>query len=366
MLSSITIENFRCFNSLKVKGFKNINLIGGQNNSGKTALLEALLLSFFPSPKSMTFLRQFRNEKNSIIKNAAEKVWNYFFYNQDKEQTIKIVSSLTNGQTANLELSITKDIEFVLRSISDIIGNNQGNLSDLLSSKFSDIPLLNVKGTIFKGDFNYFLLPDKENTDIRNIGKIPAILSSPTILHSSHRLSDSELTNLYSWAKEKKKIKTLNAILTVLDNRIVGSEIDAPGGEPVLKLILNDEQTFPLAMFGDAVRKITELVLVLLNTSNSIILVDEIENGIHFTKHKELWEKLFEVIEGTDIQIFATSHSAEMIKAFNDATYQTKFEGNAMYFEMARTLKTQQIIANPMDMEMLNYELLTNNSYRGE
>ena len=82
MLSSIVIENFRCFNHLQVKGFKSINLIGGQNNSGKTALLEALLLSSFPSLNTIEVLRQFRNENGNLIKKANEKVWNYFFYNQ--------------------------------------------------------------------------------------------------------------------------------------------------------------------------------------------------------------------------------------------------------------------------------------------
>jgi AAA15 family ATPase/GTPase len=35
MLQSIEIEHFRCFNKIKVNGFKNINLISGLNNAGK-------------------------------------------------------------------------------------------------------------------------------------------------------------------------------------------------------------------------------------------------------------------------------------------------------------------------------------------
>ena len=365
MLSSISIENFRSFDTLQVKGFRGINLIGGQNNSGKTALLEALLLSFFPSPKSIFLLRQFRDENDSLIKNATDKVWNYFFYNQDKKNPIKITSIFSDNQKSNLELSCTQDIELILETISNTLGNGKEKISDLISGKFSDTLLLNVKGNIQQKDFNYFLLPDKEDSDIGAIGKTPVSFITPPLLHTALRLNDTNLSNLFSLTKENKKIGILNDILKILDNRIIGSEIDAPGGEPVIKLVLNDEQAFPLAMFGDAIRKITELILVILNTSNKIILIDEIENGIHFTKHKDLWVKLFEVV-GNDIQIFATSHSAEMIKAFNDVAYQTKFEQKAMYFEMSITAETHKIIANPMDMEMLNYEILTNNSYRGE
>ena len=365
MLDNISIQNFRCFQNLNISGFTNINLIGGQNNCGKTALLEALLLSFFPSPKSISLLRQFRNENDKIIENATEKVWNYFFYNQNKSGVISINSQFTDGPDTQLVMSCTKEIETILETISDALGNGKEKISDLISSRFSDILLLNMKGNVQRSDFNYFLIPDKDDGDIGSIGKTPPIYNLQPFLHSAFRLKDSSLAGLYSQTKEGKKLGVLNDILKLLDSRIMGSEIDAPGGEPVIKLLLDDEQSFPLSMFGDAVRKITELVLVMLNSSNSVLFIDEIENGIHFTKHKELWKKLFEIVDD-NIQIFATSHSAEMIKAFNDVAYQADFDSKAMYFEMSRTRKTNQIIANPMDMQSLNYEISTNSSYRGE
>ena len=366
MLNAITIKNFRCFPNIKVSGFKNINLIGGQNNSGKTALLEALLLSFFPTPDTIVSLREFRNENNNLVRKATEKVWNYFFYNQDKSKAISIATELGNNQVTNVEMSCTKDIENVIETLSNISGNGNDKISDFLYGNFSDTILLNIKG-ILKHQFNYYLLPDRNNLDgkIAQIGKIPINSGFLPFLHTGLRLNDENLVNLYSQTKENSTLDTLNNMLHLLDNRIISSEIDAPGGEPMIKLILDNKQSFPLSMFGDAVRKVTELMLILLNNTTKVIFIDEIENGIHFTKHKDLWTKLFEVV-GDDIQIFATSHSAEMIKAFNDVAYQTPFENKGMYFEMGRTQKTQQIVVNPIDMEMLNYKILTNSSFRAE
>ncbi len=42
MLHELKLENFRLFKSLDLKGLKQVNLFAGKNNSGKTALLEAL------------------------------------------------------------------------------------------------------------------------------------------------------------------------------------------------------------------------------------------------------------------------------------------------------------------------------------
>ncbi len=366
MIDSISIENFRCFNHLKIKGFKSINLIGGQNNSGKTALLEALLLAISPSGNNIDNLRQFRNENGNQIRKNSGKVWNYFFYNQDKLQTIKIVATHVENKSTNVELLCTSDVDTVLQSLSKTLGNGNERMYELMLRNFSDNSLLNVKGNSSVKPFNYFIIPNKEKGGFDYLGNIITNYNdSQSFLPTSRRPTDDYLAELYSKTRENKKIKVLNDILTVLDNRIEGSEIDAPGGEPVIKLLLNDGESFPLAMFGDAVRKITELVLVLLNMSSKVLLIDEIENGIHFTKHRELWTKLFQIV-GDDIQIFATSHSLEMIKAFNDVAYQTEFHDKAMYFEMARQQKTNKIIVNPMDMEILNTEILTENSFRGE
>ena len=90
MLEYIEIENFRCFESTKISGFKRVNLIGGKNNAGKTAFLEALLLHNFPRPKSIIELKRIRRESPEISKARPERTWDNFFLDlQDKAQ-IKI------------------------------------------------------------------------------------------------------------------------------------------------------------------------------------------------------------------------------------------------------------------------------------
>lgn len=59
-LSKIRVKNYKSFNdSGKIEFKQGINIIVGQNNSGKTALLEALELNFIDNPH--------KNIKNSIL-----------------------------------------------------------------------------------------------------------------------------------------------------------------------------------------------------------------------------------------------------------------------------------------------------------
>ena len=44
-IENIEIKNFKCFENFSAEGFGRVNLIGGKNNVGKTAFMEACYLS---------------------------------------------------------------------------------------------------------------------------------------------------------------------------------------------------------------------------------------------------------------------------------------------------------------------------------
>ena len=48
MLRKFSVRNFRCLRELDIEPLARVNLIVGENNVGKTALLEALYLHFKP------------------------------------------------------------------------------------------------------------------------------------------------------------------------------------------------------------------------------------------------------------------------------------------------------------------------------
>ncbi|WP_049802644.1 AAA family ATPase [Gloeothece verrucosa] len=94
----------------------------------------------------------------------------------------------------------------------------------------------------------------------------------------------------------------------------------------------------------------------LIDVKNGILLIDEIENGIHYLNQREFWLHLFKLAKALDVQIFATTHSLEMIKAFADVGLK-EYPEEAAYIELARHPKTHQIIGIKRDMETLDYAL---------
>jgi AAA15 family ATPase/GTPase len=156
-----------------------------------------------------------------------------------------------------------------------------------------------------------------------------------------------------------KDIKNnLLEILTTIDTRI----IDVMPVENDTKLLVKIEhREFELMNnFGDAVTHLVNFFTPFLqkkfnkDTTNSLLLIDEVENGIHYTAHQYLWENIFKLSKELNVQVFATTHSLEMIQQFNKVA---KEEGEAAYFEMGREYETGKIFAFKHDTELLSYEL---------
>ncbi len=365
MLKEISIKNFRCFEDSTFKGFNKINLIGGKNNAGKTALLEALFLNFYPSNSAIRLLQDFREEDDKTSKLYPELTWENLFYNQQKDQKISIHSINFDETCSDIILSCDENIDDFIRYTE----NREKEDEDFLKIKNNLIDV--VKSALH-------LDASKNGTSFTStvmvassqgqIGSRQGLSDSNVVdfIHSKFNYSAQSLASDFDFAYDKGFYdKIINALQTIDDS--IREARTSSVGSSVIKVRRENEKFMSLSYYGDAMNKIMSITLKLLKgKENGVLLIDEIENGIHYTSHRKFWKMLFEISKEFQIQIFATSHSFEMIKAFNEVASEDEFENMATYFEMSRHAKTNNIIVNPMDMDMLNYEIKSQSSFRGE
>jgi predicted ATP-dependent endonuclease of OLD family len=179
------------------------------------------------------------------------------------------------------------------------------------------------------------------------------------------RISGKKLTEAYDRARLDEKDHEVLKAFQVLDSSIESVESFSIG-EPTLYLRRKGEKRLPLSLFGDAINRVAEIILKLVNSEYKILLVDEIENGIHHTSQREFWRVLFRLAVELDTQIFATTHSLEMLQAFAEVGLEQNQECSSAYFELARKLKTNQIIGSRLDLETLSYAIEHQEGVRGE
>jgi len=71
-----------------------------------------------------------------------------------------------------------------------------------------------------------------------------------------------------------------------------------------------------LNSMGDGMLRLLQLVLKMFPARGGLLLIDEFENGLHYSVQKQVWDLVFELAERLDIQVFATTHSWDCIQTF--------------------------------------------------
>lgn len=96
---------------------------------------------------------------------------------------------------------------------------------------------------------------------------------------------------------------------------------------PVVK-VAGSARPFPLRNLGDGMSRLLDLALSMVNAQHGFLLVDEIENGIHYSVQPDLWRLIFRTAARLNVQVFATTHSWDCIKAFQEvASSEPEIEG---------------------------------------
>jgi AAA15 family ATPase/GTPase len=95
---------------------------------------------------------------------------------------------------------------------------------------------------------------------------------------------------------------------------------------PLIKIEGVDEP-LPLKSMGDGMTRLFHIIVALVNARNGLLLIDEFENGLHWSVQPKVWDIVFQLSEKLNVQVFATSHSWDCIQAFQEAANQDQSQG---------------------------------------
>ncbi len=132
METNVVIQNFRCFEKIKISDLARVNLIGGKNNAGKTSLLEALLLSYNPYLSTIIFLNKYiRKESQKFYESMLTEVWSSLFLK--KEHKIYLLGKYDNGNERSITISLNNiflELEFsIFDPLHNLLENQNENIS---------------------------------------------------------------------------------------------------------------------------------------------------------------------------------------------------------------------------------------------
>jgi len=369
MFKTISLENFRCFKNTTISGFSQVNLIGGLNNAGKSALLESIIINIFPFETTINFINNFRYENNEEV---YEKSWDYLFYNGNTNESIRIKTILKDDKTNDIYIKKEE-----ARQLDDLILYKNFANTETFNSAKEDFVRFFSENKVAKS-LNFYLNtnnnltplssctctefgtlgqldPENRNQAISNIGVSYRPSKQPIVM--------GDLIKLYEKSVSNGHLGKIIDALHLIDPSIK----DIRPLNKKLLLTRDNENFLPIGLFGDAIINILDIALTCFSLpENSLLIIDEIENGIHHSKHETLWSFIYSVSIERNIQVISTTHSIEMIKAFNNISlYQENYKNDFSYIELART-RHNKITGNIIEPEVLKYKILHDKNFRGE
>ena len=193
-----------------------------------------------------------------------------------------------------------------------------GGKIDFSSANYALSCVFEKRSNRFTGD--YLIGNDNLNNNIILLGHDNASVQANDeyiqYLGPHIALNDLTVADLFGQvelSQNKTDKDKLLDILTILDECIVDITTIAVNG--IVQLYFTNKQgiKLPIHIMGDGIRKLLHIVLVLLTKPGCILLLDEVENGLHYSLQAKFWEVISTLAIQEKCQIIATTHSYECI-----------------------------------------------------
>ena len=327
ILNSIRIRRFRAFQDLSIKQLGRVNLIVGKNNVGKSCLLEAIQLYA---------ARGFPNTIWQILEAHDEDIESSSRRRANIEEILSSIKYLFYGRK-----DIIDSVDPI--EIGPMDASNEKLQISLLFSRSQ--PTLFVDEEMYVPRFSIQL---GENRHVN----YPLELSSTRLLRSELKEINCILTSANGL--NRKRIAELwdKIALTHLEDEvlialriiapgvqainIVGDTIRARGRSAIVK-VADIAEPLPIRSLGDGMQRMLGIALALVNAKDGLLLIDEIENGLHYSAQTSLWRVIFQLAHKLNVQVFVTTHSWDCIAAFQQAAQEDeKEEGMLIRLELKK------------------------------
>jgi hypothetical protein len=336
-IGTLTIEQFRVFRKLTIEGLGRVNLITGRNNTGKSSVLEALrILASDAAPHVLYRILLSREENEGEVEEpygpvGAKKLFpmsNLFHDFPEFSAEIAPIVIASNDGERPLRLTIKPELfseEWTSDGSRKLVPLKEGSPG---TSEALPVLVVETGGArrILPLDYSRLHPSTAHRLWVAEESGLPYMFVSPYggeqtaplgYLWDRTALSDSE--------------KDVIDALGIIDPTI--SAVSMIGGEGPRQTRIaivrakGISRPVPLRTFGDGLNRLFGIVLSLVNAKDGLLLIDEFENGMHYTVQADTWRAIFKLASRLDVQVVATSHSWDAVEAFQKAASEDPEEG---------------------------------------
>jgi AAA15 family ATPase/GTPase len=327
LLDSLEIKGYRCFEHLTIEKLGRVNLIVGKNNVGKTALLEALW-----------FYAQGGHEINQYL--VATTV----LFNRNERMTL-----VTPHVRSTVFLNFNPLTDKSNYSLNNLFYNRPEAIKTEVSFQIGS------KNDYEKQVRMIFQIPSKINQSIKFEPEKNQEFAIRNEFVSLNGINSETLTTLFDnivlTKNESLIVESLQMISSKLKNvGLIGFGADSSNRIPVAKTD-DFEKPVPLRSLGEGMNRLFGIALALVNCEDGMLFIDEIESGLHYSVLPDVWKLIFKTAKDLNVQVFATTHSSDCVKAFQRAAEEDKEDEGILIRLVRKGDKIKAILFDEEELE---------------
>lgn len=341
LLSSLEVQGYRAFRSLRLERLGRVNLFVGRNNSGKSSLLEAVRI--YAARGSLRLLWRIlrdRDEVGLISETDLEQLFvgfGSFFHGREESRGSRspiVIGPIGSDPSSKLRLALTWQ---AAASGEDAAEEIPVPKLEITFGERSEHRRLDQIGRFVRIGF-----PPRDPS-------LPAEHVPPAGVSQLGALWDSVALT----PTEDMVIRALRFVSPDIE-RI--SIVGRPNQVAMAKLKGHDRPV-PLGSLGDGVHRVLGIALSLANARNGVATFDEVDNGLHYSVQRQLWSLIFDTAHALNVQVFAVTHSWDCIEAFQHAAADDPHEQALLVrLDRERDGEIRPTLVNERELSVLTRE----------
>jgi hypothetical protein len=375
MIRKLELENYRGFSRYKLSSLARVNLLVGKNNSGKTSILEAVrLLGASGDPRVLAAIARQRGEvlydpEERDTRRVVYSDISHFFFGHIFEPGVhfSVRADDEDNEFGNVNVHVLNVTEFNegQRLLFDET-NPRATIGMGIQIDNSQQPPSPSKPPII------FPVTDEGALSIdqaARFGRISRWKADEIVVQyisqdSLERGSMSEMWDkIVTEGREQDVVKAMRILEPTLSSIVFLSgertyRFETRGG--ILVGFEGNQRRLPIGSFGEGMRRMLALSLTLAKSQGGILLVDEIDTGLHYSIMGDMWLLVVEAAIRYDIQVFVTTHSFDCIRGLAwlcrhrpDLGHEVSLQKIERELEQAVAMDAEQImIAADQDIEV--------------
>lgn len=323
-LPDLSIAGFRGIGDLCIPRLGRVTLFVGENGVGKTTLLDAVRV--FAGRGRHSILVGILRDREELIEtvdtdgdNMLAPNWSALFHGwlsssddritigpKEESQQLRIkVGTLSKRGMARWRRILRHD--FLEDDVEALEINYQGAKQEL--------PMLNRLSSFPYSRRDFWDEETEFPTEIRCRSLGPSLINNTVMSQFWDRAALTE--------DEDRAVEALNLIFNDSVERVavIGDDRGSrsPHGRRAVVKVKGRERPVSLKSLGDGATRLFGVALALANSRNGFLLIDEAENGIHYSVQRDFWNMVLRTAQQNNVQVFATTHGWDCVVGFAQA-----------------------------------------------